>query len=97
MTILGKPKSLTIHVAVVFAVRFTVLAATLISFSYMWSRSLVLDAARKLADARLDLLVSRRACDIDGSAGAAVGTRSRASVQNGKAPRSPKPLPWFSS
>jgi adenylate cyclase len=58
MGILGKPRSLTIHVAVAFAVLFTVLVSTLISFSYLSSRELVLDAARKLADARLDLLAS---------------------------------------
>jgi adenylate cyclase len=56
MTILGKPRSLTIHVTVAFAVLFAVLAATLIGFSTLSSRALVLDAARKLADARLDLL-----------------------------------------
>ena len=39
-----------------FAVLFAVLAATLIGFSTLSSRALVLDAARKLADARLDLL-----------------------------------------
>jgi len=56
MTILGKPRSLTIHVAVAFAVLFAVLASALIGFSTLASRALVLDAAHKLADARLDLL-----------------------------------------
>jgi adenylate cyclase len=58
MAILGKPRSLTIHVTVAFAVLFTVLAAALIGFSHMSSRALVLDAARKLADARLDVLAT---------------------------------------
>ena len=58
MRILGKPRSLTIHVAVAFSVLFAVLASALISFSYQSSRALVLDAAGKLAVARLDLLAS---------------------------------------
>jgi adenylate cyclase len=56
MTVLGKPRSLTIHVTVAFAVLFAVLASVLIGFSTLSSRALVLDAARKLANARLDLL-----------------------------------------
>ena len=39
MTILGKPRSLTIHVTVAFAVLFAVLAATLIGFSTLSSRA----------------------------------------------------------
>jgi adenylate cyclase len=58
MRFLGKPRSLTIHVAVAFAVLFTVLAFALISFSYLSGRTLVLDAARNLADARLESLAA---------------------------------------
>jgi adenylate cyclase len=66
MTILGKPRSLTVHVALAFAVLFAVLAAALIGFSTLASRALVLDAARKLADARLDLLAGETQAKFQG-------------------------------
>ena len=54
MTVLEKPRSLTIHVAVAFAVLFAVLASALIGFSTLSSRALVLDAARKLKESGVE-------------------------------------------